>query len=66
MSKVYDPEQTQPFERVSVRDRRRADRRGDDRRRQQGSMDFEARRAERRLLKRRIEDQLMEELELDI
>lgn len=60
MSKVYDPEQTQPLERVSVRDRRRADRRGDDRRRQQMSMDFEARRAERRLLKRRIEDQLAE------
>lgn len=60
MSKVYDPEQTQPLERVSVRDRRRASRRGDDRRRQQTSMDFEARRAERRLLKRRIEDQLME------
>ena len=60
MSKVYDPEQTQPLERVSVRDRRRADRRGDDRRRQQISMDFEARRAERRLLKRRIEDQLAE------
>jgi len=60
MSKVYDPEQTQPLERVSVRDRRRADRRGDDRRRQQMSMDFEARRAERRLLKRRIEDQLVE------
>ena len=60
MSKVYGPEQTQPLERVSVRDRRRAARRGDDRRRQQTSMDFEARRAERRLLKRRIEDQLME------
>ena len=60
MSKVYDPEQTQPLERVSVRDRRRVDRRGDDRRRQQMSMDFEARRAERRLLKRRIEDQLVE------
>jgi|KBSSwiStaDraftv2_1062776.scaffolds.fasta_scaffold100578_1 hypothetical protein len=60
MSKVYDPEQTQPLERVSVRDRRRADRRGDDRRRQQMSMDFEARRAERRLLRRRIEDQLAE------
>ena len=60
MSKVYDPEQTQPLERVSVRDRRRAGRRGDDRRRQQMSMDFEARRAERRLLKRRIEDQLAE------
>jgi hypothetical protein len=60
MSKVYDPEQTQPFERVSVRDRRRAGRRGDDRRGQQMSMDFEARRAERRLLKRRIEDQLLE------
>jgi hypothetical protein len=60
MSKVYDPEQTQPLERVSVRDRRRAGRRGDDRRRQQMSMDFEARRAERRLLKRRIEDQLVE------
>jgi len=60
MSKVYDPEQTQPLERVSVRDRRRADRRGDDRRRQQMSMDFEARKAERRLLKRRIEDQLVE------
>jgi len=60
MSKVYNPEQTQPLERVSVRDRRRADRRGDDRRRQQMSMDFEARRAERRLLKRRIEDQLVE------
>ena len=60
MSKVYDPEQAQPLERVSVRDRRRADRRGDDRRRQQMSMDFEARRAERRLLRRRIEDQLAE------
>ena len=60
MSKVYDPEQTQPLERVSVRDRRRAGRRGDDRRKQQMSMDFEARRAERRLLKRRIEDQLVE------
>jgi len=60
MSKVYDPEQTQPLERVSVRDRRRAGRRGDDRRRQQMSMDFEARKAERRLLKRRIEDQLVE------
>ena len=60
MSKVYDPEQTQPLERVSVRDRRRAGRRGDDRRRQQIAMDFEARRAERRLLKRRIEDQLAE------
>ena len=60
MSKVYDPEQTQPLERVSVRDRRRAGRRGDDRRRQQMSMDFEARRAERRLLRRRIEDQLAE------
>ena len=60
MSKVYDPEQAQPLERVSVRDRRRAGRRGDDRRRQQMSMDFEARRAERRLLKRRIEDQLVE------
>ena len=66
MSKVYDPEQTQPFERVSVRDRRRADRRGDDRRKQRTSMDFEARKAERRLLKRRIEDQLMDELELDV
>ena len=60
MSKVYDPEQAQPLERVSVRDRRRAGRRGDDRRRQQMSMDFEARKAERRLLKRRIEDQLVE------
>ena len=60
MSKVYDPEQTQPLERVSVRDRRRAGRRGDNRRRQQMSMDFEARRAERRLLRRRIEDQLAE------
>jgi hypothetical protein len=65
MSKVFDQDQTQPIERVGVRDRRRVFRRGDDRRKQQIPVDVEARRAQRRLLKRRIEDQLME-LDLEI
>jgi hypothetical protein len=65
MSKVFDPEKTQPLERGGVRDRRRVDRRGDDRRKRQLPVDVEARRAQRRLLKRRIEDQLLE-LDLEI
>jgi hypothetical protein len=60
MSKVFDPEKTQPLGRGGVHDRRRADRRGDDRRKQQLPVAVEARRAQRRLLKRRIEDQLLE------
>jgi len=65
MSKVFDPDKTQPLDRVSARDRRRVARRGDDRRKKQFPVDVEARRAERRLLKRRIEDQLME-LDLEV
>jgi hypothetical protein len=60
MSKVFGPDLTPPLERVGARDRRRGARRGDDRRKQRMPVDVEARRAQRRLLKRRIEDQLME------
>lgn len=63
MSKRFDWEKTQPL----VRDRRRVVRRGEDRRREQLPVDQDARKAQRRLLKRRIEDRaILEEIDIEV
>jgi len=67
MSKKFDWDKTQPLERGPERDRRRTVRRGADRRREQVPVDHDARKAQRRMLKRRLEDlAVVEELDYEV
>jgi hypothetical protein len=67
MSKSSGWDKTQPLDRVPERDRRRTVRRGADRRREQVPVDRDARKAQRRMLKRRLEDlAVLEELDAEV